>query len=321
MAGESVGLDVGGTKVLGVLLAQDGTVLGSARLPTSPSVDGVVDSVVVAVQRLCADAGVPPSGLAGVGLGLPGMVDSASGEVSYAVNLQMDDAAIPVGRLVAERLGVPVTVENDLNAAALGASRVLGMPGDLAVLALGTGVAAGLLLDGRLRRGRHGAAGEIGHLTYREDGAACPCGQRGCLERYASGAALDVAWPVPAGRHAAAEVFAAATRGEERAVEVRDRFADAVAHAVRLLVLTCDVDHVLIAGGVAEVGAPLLEAVRAALRRRLGGSEFLRSLGVADRVGLLGSDTLAAPIGAALLAAEEPAVVDLPTSKEPMWRS
>lgn len=321
MAALSVGLDVGGTKVLGVLLDHDGTVLGSARLPTALGVDGVVDSVVLTVQRLCADVGVTPSGLVGVGLGLPGMVDAASGEVSYAVNLRMDDAGIPVGRLVAERLGVPVAVENDLNAAALGASRVLGLPGDLAVLALGTGVAAGLLLDGRLRRGRHGAAGEIGHLTYRDEGPVCPCGQRGCLELYASGAALDAQWPVPTGRHAPAEVFAAAARGEGRAVEVRDRFADAVAHAVRLLVLTCDVDHVLIAGGVADVGGPLLEAVRAALLRRLGGSEFLGSLGMADRVRLLGSDSLAAPIGAALLAAENLAVVGLPTTEEPLWRS
>lgn len=321
MAGLSVGLDVGGTKVLGVLLDATGGVLGSVRLPTSLGADGVVDSVVVAVQRLCADAGVEPAELVGVGVGVPGMVDAAAGEVSYAVNLRIDDPGVPVGRSVAARLGVPVTVENDLNAAALGAARVLRLSSDLAVLALGTGVAAGLLLDGRLRRGRLGAAGEIGHLTYRQDGPACPCGQRGCLELYASGAALDALWPVTEGRHAPAEVFAAAARGDARAVDVRDRFADAVAHAVRVLVLTCDVEHVLIAGGVAEVGPPLLEAVSAAVRRQVTGSRFLRSLGMADRLHLLGSDTLAAPIGAALLAAESLTVVGLPTTEEPLWRS
>lgn len=321
MAGPSVGLDVGGTKVLGVLLDESGAVLGSLRLPTSLGRDGVVDSAALAVHRLCAGARVEPAELVGVGLGVPGAVDSVTGEVSYAVNLRIDDAGVPLGRLVADRLGVPVAVENDLNAAAFGAARVLGLSGDLAVLALGTGTAAGLLLDGRLRRGRSGAAGEIGHLTYRQDGPACPCGQRGCLELYASGSALHAAWPVPAGRHAPAEVFAAASRGEQRAIEVRDRFADAVAHAVRTLVLTCDVEHVLLAGGVAEVGAPLLESARAAVLRHVEGSPFLRSLGMADRLRLLGSDSLAAPIGAALLAAEDLAVVGPPTTEERLWRS
>lgn len=300
MAGWSVGLDVGGTKTHGVLLDAAGAVRGTVRLPTAPGGAGVVDTVEAAVRDLCRAAVTDPAGLRGVGLGVPGVVDAVTGDVAHAVNLRIDDAGSPLGRLVADRLGVPVTVENDLNAAALGAARVLGLPGDLAVLSLGTGVAAGLLLDGRLRRGARGAAGEIGHLTHRPDGPVCPCGQRGCLELYASGATLDVAWPVPEGRHAPAEVFAAAAAADPRAVRVRDDFVDAVAHAVRVLVLTCDVEHVLVGGGVAEVGAPLLDAVRAAVRRQVAGSAFLRSLGVDERLRLLPSGTLAAPIGAAL---------------------
>ena len=90
--------------------------------------------------------------------------------------------------------GVPTLVENDVNAAAFGASMVMGCA-DLAYLSIGTGVAAGLIFDGRLRRGAHGVAGEIGHLPVDPGGPACECGQRGCLETVASGAAIARRWP------------------------------------------------------------------------------------------------------------------------------
>ncbi|KGM15781.1 hypothetical protein N867_05555, partial [Actinotalea fermentans ATCC 43279 = JCM 9966 = DSM 3133] len=189
-----VGLDLGGSKVLGVLLEGD-TVRRTLRVPTDLGAEGVVGSAAGVVAGLCEAAGVEPTQLAGVGMALPGIVDPATGTVSHAVNLRMDLPDVPVGALLSERLGgLPVTVENDLNAAALGAGETLGYS-DMAYLALGTGLAAGLLLDGRLRRGHAGAAGEVGHLPYRPGGLPCACGQLGCLEMYASGSALDVAWP------------------------------------------------------------------------------------------------------------------------------
>ncbi|MGY1847886.1 ROK family protein [Blastococcus sp. SYSU DS1021] len=299
----SVGLDIGGTKVLGVLLGPDGAVLRTLRVPTRPGVPGVVDTAEEVVRRLCADAGVAPRALAGVGAGVPGLVDPATGRLSYAVNLGIHERGVDLAPVLAARLdGVPVVLENDLNAAAVGAARLLGLPGDLALLALGTGVAAGLLLGGELRRGRHGAAGEIGHLPYDPAGPRCPCGQLGCLELYASGAALDLAWPVRSARPAAADLFAAAAAGDRRAVVVRDRFADAVATAVRLLVLTCDVEHVVLGGGVADVGPPLLDAVVAAAGRQAAGSAFLQSLAVPERVQLVPRDLPVAPVGAAVCA-------------------
>jgi glucokinase len=209
---------------------------------------------------------------------------------------------VALAPLLAARLGgVPVVVENDLNVAALGAARVLGLSGDLAFLALGTGVAAGLLLGGELRRGQRGGAGEIGHIPVDPAGPRCPCGQRGCLELYASGAAIDAVWPNPNGRPTAVDLFDAAAAADGTAVRIRDRFADAVAAAVRLLVLTCDVEHVVLGGGVAEVGPPLLEAVAGSLRRQAAGSAFLRSLGIAERLQLVPEEVPVAPIGAALL--------------------
>ena len=299
-----VGLDVGGTKVLGILLDGD-AVRHTVRLRTRPGTEGVVDTAAEAVQDLCAAHGVRPADLAGVGLGLPGIVEPHAGTVSHAVNLRMDVAAVPIGPLLSARLGgVPVTVENDLNAAALGAAALLGLR-DMALLALGTGVAAGLVLDGRLRRGHAGAAGEIGHLPYRPGGPVCACGQRGCLELYASGSALDAAWTSsggtrPGGPWPAQEVFAAAAAGDAAAVAVRTAFADAVATAVRFLVLTCDVTHIVLGGGVAQVGLPLRDAVADAIARQTAGSPFLGSLAIADRLAVAPAGVPVGAIGAAL---------------------
>ncbi len=299
----SIGLDIGGTKVEGVLLDAGVVVGAGARVPTRRGTDGVVAAAAEVVERLCAGAGLTVADLAGVGAGIPGLVDPVTRQVSHAINLGIHDRAVALAPMLADRLhGVPVTLENDLNVAAVGAARVLGLQGDLAFLALGTGLAAGLLLGGELRRGHRGGAGEIGHLPYATTGPPCPCGQRGCLELYASGSAIDAAWVSRTGRPAAAEVFAAASEGDAGAIGIRDRFTDAVAAAVRMLVLTCDVEHVVLGGGVAEVGPPLLEAVTRQVRRQADGSPFLHSLAIADRLQVVPSGTPVAPIGAALIA-------------------
>ncbi|KQR10580.1 ROK family transcriptional regulator [Cellulomonas sp. Leaf334] len=301
----SVGLDVGGTKVLGVLLDADGVVTHQLRSATVGGAAGVVDTAVSVVEELCAGAGIAVDELAGVGIGLPGVVDPSDGTVEHAVNLGIEERT-PLGALVAERLGVRVHVENDLTVAVVGAAHTVdgghaSVVHDLAFLALGTGLAAGLLLEGRLRRGSTGGAGEIGHLTLVPDGLPCKCGQLGCLEQYASGSALDTAWPSRYGRPAPEELFAAAEAGDARAVEIRDQFAWAVAAAVRILVLTCDVELVVIGGGVSALGQPLLRAVTAELEREAQASPFLATMGLARRVSLAPADVPVGAVGAALL--------------------
>ena len=294
-----IGLDVGGTKVLGVLLEGD-RVRHTLRLPTRHGIEGVVETASKAVGDLCAAHGVEPPALAGVGLCLPGIVDPRTGTVAHAVNLGIDGPEVPVGPLLSARLGgVLVAVENDLNAAALGAADVLELA-DMAFLALGTGVAAGLVLDGRLRRGQVGAAGEIGHLPYLPGGADCACGQRGCLELYASGSALDAAWAATGAGTSTGELFVAVATGDPVAAAVLDEFADAVAAAVRILVLSCDVQHVVLGGGVAQAAEPLRAAVVAALERQTAGSPFLRSLAIPGRVTIVPPGVPVGPIGAAL---------------------
>ncbi len=303
--GWSVGVDVGGTKVLAALLDPAGRVARTHRAATRPGPDGLVDVVTAAVRALTGAHGVPVERLAGTGVGVPGVVDPASGSVEHAVNVGVEQP-FALAAAVASVLGprARVRVENDLNAAVLGAAHTV-EPGaglrDVAFLALGTGVAAGLLLDGALRRGSHRAAGEVGHLTLVPGGLPCKCGQAGCIEQYASGSALDAAWPSPDARPAPVALFDAADGGDGDAVAVRDRFVGAVAVAVRVLVLTCDVDRVVIGGGVSGLGARLLDAVRAELTREAAASPFLASLGLTDRLHLAPRDVPVAAVGAALV--------------------
>jgi predicted NBD/HSP70 family sugar kinase len=215
------------------------------------------------------------------------------------VNLGVDGDWLPMGQRLSELIGVPVLVENDVNAATLGAVALSGAD-DLVYISIGTGLAAGLVLEGRLRRGDHGAAGEIGHVPVDPSGALCGCGQRGCLETVASGSALAAAWP--SGNEPPAQaLFAAAAHGDRAAVAVRDRFADGVAEAVRVLSLSVDPRTIVLGGGVAQLGDPLLAAVTAALRRQTAESPFLASLDLASRVRVVPADYPVAAVGAALL--------------------
>jgi len=291
----AIGLDIGATKTLGVLVDAEGRVLRQVREATEPGADGVVRTAELVVAHLGAAASV--------GLGIPGIVDVERGAVKHAVNLGVDGQWLPLRAQLEARLGVPVAVENDVNVATLGAVALTGIR-DLVYLSIGTGLAAGLVLDGALRRGVSGAAGEIGHVPIDPQGAVCQCGQRGCLETIASGRALAEAWPPAPGPRSeppAQALFAAAASGDPRAVEVRARFAAGVADAVRTLCLAVDPATIVLGGGVSHLGAPLVEAVAEALRAQAASSPFLASLDLAGRIRVVPDDQPVAAIGAALL--------------------
>jgi glucokinase len=298
----TIGLDIGATKTLGVLVDADGRVLEQVREATEPGRDGVVRTAALVVAHLGAVTDGAPA--TSVGLGIPGLVDVERGMVKHAVNLGVDGDWVPLRAELEARLGVRVAVENDVNVATLGAVALSGIR-DLVYVSIGTGLAAGLVLDGVLRRGATGAAGEIGHVPTDPNGAVCQCGQRGCLETIASGRALAEAWH-PAGSPGgdvppAQAVFAAAAAGDPRAVEVRDRFAAGVADAVRTLCLSVDPATIVLGGGVSHLGARLVEAVGDALRAQAASSPFLASLDLAARIRVVPDDQPVAAIGAALL--------------------
>jgi len=293
-----VGLDIGATKILGAVVAADGAILAQFREPTVPGADGVLATATRVLDRLAAEFdGVLPSH---VGIGFPGLVDRDRGAVSHAVNLGLGDDWLPLAERLAERTGAAVMVENDVRAATWGA-HILSGADDLGYLSIGTGLAAGFVLGGVLRRGAAGASGEIGHVPVDPDGALCSCGQRGCLELTAAASALTAAWPTDGEISPAAAVFAAASAGDPRALAVRGHFATRVADAIRMLGLAVDPAVIVLGGGVTDLGEPLLAVVTAALRAQAVGSPFLAAIDLAARVRLLPAGVPAAAIGAAMI--------------------
>lgn len=296
--GIRIGLDVGGTKIAGIALADDGTRLGSIRRPTGHGERAVLDSITGAVRDLADTVGIALSEVRSVGVGIPGVVDSARGQVLHAVNLGAE--SLFVADHVSGELGMPCFIENDVKVAALGAASLRDDGAPMAYLNLGTGVAAGIIINGRIWRGARGTAGEVGHLSVQPGGRLCGCGQRGCIETLCGGGALAREWGVP-GALPVKDIFDAADAGDARARELRDALSHGAAAAVRALVLSVDVETVVIGGGLTALGDRLADGIRNSLRADAENSAFLRSLRLDERIEMLPAHSPVAAIGAALL--------------------
>jgi predicted NBD/HSP70 family sugar kinase len=298
-----LGFDVGGTKTDGVIVAPNGTVVARLRRPTGWGAAAVIATVTELARELAAQVGIDPSQARSVGIGMPGQVADGTSTITHAVNLGIDE--LDLGAAIGPVFGIPVHAENDVKAAALGAYALHPAPRrphTMAYLNLGTGVAAGLVVDGALWRGAHGAAGEVGHLSVDPNGPLCRCGQRGCIEAFAGGGAVADRWGVP-GALPVRDVFDAADAGDRRAVALRDGVAAGIAAAIRVLVLTSDVESVVLGGGVTALGDRMLAPVVSELESSAAASTFLRSLRLVDRIDLLPPGSPAAALGAALLGA------------------
>lgn len=288
----AVGVDVGGTYVKAVRRGEDGHVEERTRRPTPASPDGLIDLVGDLAESVGA-------GLT-VGVGLAGLVDQPRGVLVWGPHLPGED--LEVGDRLSQRLGVPVVVDNDANLAALAEQRQGAARGRKAavMLTLGTGIGMGLIVDGRIFRGR-GHAGEVGHVTVEAGGEECACGRRGCWETKVSGRRLeaDAVAVLGPGREAGDLVEAARARNEA-AVASLSEAASWLAVGVEALVLALDPDIVVVGGAAAQGGDTLLEPIR----RRLAGTEGAKRRHLTPVVaGILGPD--AGAIGAAICAAEE----------------
>ncbi|MCR2764061.1 ROK family protein [Microbacterium sp. zg.B48] len=302
-----IGLDIGGTKTDAVAVDATGAIVSRLRLPTGWGPDAVIRTLLHAVRTLAAETAASGP-IESVGIGIPGQVEPGTTRVVHAVNLGVQELDL-VGA-VGRQLGVPVRVENDVKAAAFGAHALhtsrrgsaAGSPGSMAYLNLGTGVAAGIVADGELWRGGRGTAGEVGHISIDPRGPLCRCGQRGCIEALAGGGAIAKRWGRPAVLPVR-DVFDAAEAGEPVAQQLRAGLACGVAAAVRVLVLTADVDLVVIGGGVSGLGGRLLADVAGELAASAEASPFMRSLRLEQRIELLPTGSPAAALGAALVGA------------------
>jgi glucokinase len=297
-----VGVDIGGSKIAVLVVDGDGEVVGRQSVAAASSVpDEAIAQIAGVIRAAVAEAEATIEQVAAVGLGVPGRVDSATGDVTFAVNLGWQH--LPLGRRLEAVLGVPCVVENDVRAAAVGLHRDAAYRGvdDLLYLGIGTGISAGVVLDGRLHRGVRGMAGEIGHVVLDPDGEPCACGLRGCFETIAAGAGIARAAraAIAAGEPTslasladptALDVFAAAEAGDPVATRLVDRAGAAIARMVHELVLAYDVEVVVIGGGISRAGRPLLERIEAGLERIAAPSAFAAELLSETEVRLAGAD-------------------------------
>jgi glucokinase len=288
-----VGLDVGGTKVLGVAIDRDGVVQAERRLPTPPDPKLLVDALVEVARAL-------DPAPEGVGVGIAGLV-TREGRIVVSPHLVRPSELDLVGGM-SRALGAPVVVDNDATAAAWGEARAGAGRGvaDLVLITLGTGIGSGIVSNGMVVRGGHGYGGEVGHMVVERHGKLHVTGLPGAWEQYASGTALGELTRAAGLGETGEDLQPLVEAGDGQASAILDDYAYEVAVGVANLLAVLDSQLVIIGGGVSDLGEPLRAAVERHLPRLLIGYEHRRGL----RVVLATLGERAGAIGAALLAAE-----------------
>jgi glucokinase len=308
----TIGVDVGGTKVAAGVVDEDGNILVSTRRPTPGSSPAHVEETIAAVvSELRREHDVEA-----VGIGAAGFIDSDRAVIRFAPNLAWRNE--PLRDIVSQRVGLPVVVENDANAAAWAEYRFGAGRGerDLIAVTVGTGIGGGIVLDGHLYRGRFGTGAEFGHVNVVPNGRRCGCGQRGCWEQYCSGRALlreareiaDVQAEYgarllalgggePEGI-AAVEVTQAALEGDPAALDCFEEVGGWLGRGLADLAAVLDPGVFVVGGGVSDAGKLLLEPAQRVFAERLTGTGHrplaeIRLAHLGNDAGLVGAADLA----------------------------
>jgi glucokinase len=319
--GVIVGVDVGGTTTAAGLVTRDGEVIVDASAPTRADERDPLETIVSLIAEITGRAGRAAGVIAAVGVGVPGPVDADRGIVGEPVTHVPELAGRPLAAELGDRIGLPVVVDNDVNALALGEAMLGAARGarSLVVLSAGTGIGAGIVLEGRLVRGAAGFGGELGHVPVKFDGPRCWCGLRGCLAFYASGRGIaDIARSRVGGGArttlleaaggdtaaiTAALVFGAAQEGDALAGSIVDEACQALGAMMGTIVNGLNPEVLIVTGGVVESFARLEAKILSAA----GEYAFPRAL-AATRIEIVPGDKRASVRGAAALALYEQTV-------------
>lgn len=260
------GIDIGGTKISALLVDDGGAILarGGVPAPVRDGGDAIADAAASLVRDLVTSTGAE---LRATGVGAAGVIDHETGTVRAASATFVGWAGFPLARTLTDRLGVSVGVENDVNAFLLGEAAGAGTREDVLGVMLGTGVGGAVIIGGELRRGPHGAAGEIGHTPGYSD-IVCTCGQTGHLETLASGTSIGLRYAERSGEHigGARQVAERARAGDAEAVAVFRQAGRALGLACASAATLLDLPLAIVGGGVAEAWDLLAPGVDEALR-------------------------------------------------------
>ncbi len=271
----TVGIDVGGTNIKLGLVTPFGKIIAKTNLVTKSYRNHprqLIDALVAAIRDLTQDNGKTLKDIAGVGIGLPGLIDVARGVVTFMPNIP-GWKNIPLRGIIQSKLKLPVFMDNDVNLIALGEWKLGAGRGykNLVCITLGTGVGGGLILDGALYRGEGFVAGEIGHIPLNEQGPACNCGGTGCFERYVGNRTLiDKAVRMFGKKSMRIEdTFALASRGNALALRFWRETATHIGNALVGVINLLNPRLVVIGGGVASNYKFMEKTIQAVIRRRV----------------------------------------------------
>jgi len=274
-----IGVDLGGTSVKAGVVSERGKLIHKDSMPTGShkGQDAMIADIVELCQKVAADSGIGAAFISSIGIGVPGLYDKEQGVIIYLTNL--DVRQVPIRSIIQKTFDVPVYLENDANAAAMGES-VAGAAKEAkssVTVTLGTGVGGGIIIDNKILNGAFGGAGEIGHMAITIGGERCNCGRFGCWEAYASAAALIRQAKAAATAHPESRlaqnvgndlsrvtgkaVFDAVDQGDETAIRVLETYLRYVAVGITSLIAILEPEMIVIGGGLSAQGDKLLAPI------------------------------------------------------------
>ncbi|WP_312644455.1 ROK family protein [Hydrogenoanaerobacterium sp.] len=307
-----VGIDLGGTNIAVGVVDENYQIISRSKMKTNAirPAEPICDDMAAAVHMALKNASLTLKDVYWVGVGTPGTVDHTTGVIGYANNLDFHN--VPIKKMMEERLGVKVYVENDANAAAYGeavAGAAKGVQNMLAIT-LGTGVGGGIILDGKIYSGTHGAGGELGHMGIVMGGRHCTCGRNGCIEAYASATGLINLTKEAMQEHKDSKMwqfaesleqvsgrtaFDAMREGDAYGEAVVDTYVEYLAYGLVNYINIFAPELIVIGGGISKEGEPFLKRIREKISAQIYGDSTVTRLACAQ----LGND--AGIIGAAFL--------------------
>lgn len=309
-----IGIDLGGTNIKAGVVTEDFKIIGKASVKTNcprPAKDICDDMAKVSVMA-CEDAGIDVNSAEWIGIGTPGIADNINGTIPYSNNLDFHD--VPVREYIREHIDKPVYIANDANAAAYGEFVAGAAKGsrNAVCITLGTGVGAGIIVEGKILTGSNLAGAELGHTVIEVDGPQCTCGRKGCFEVFSSATGLIRMTREAAeadsssvlneyfkkdGKYSARHAFNAMREGDKAGTEVVNKYCKYLAAGITNTINIFQPDVLCIGGGVCNEGDPLLLPVKELVEKEV----YTRMLSKNTKIALaeLGND--AGIIGAAFL--------------------
>lgn len=274
------GIDLGGTNIAVGVVDSEFNIIGKASIPTGTpdTAEHIADRMAEAARLAAVDAGISLSEVESAGIGSPGSIDTQRGIVQHAFNLGF--VGTPLRQLLSERLGIPVYLDNDANAAAYGEVMAGAAKGykNVVVITLGTGVGGGILVDGKMVTGVSYCGGELGHMGMVYDGEPCTCGRKGCVEAYCSATALirqtkrkmlenrnSVMWNICGGdieKVNGRTAFDGMRQKDEAAIQVVDQYISYLGFALCSIINLLQPEILLLGGGISKEGETLLAPIR-----------------------------------------------------------